>query len=134
MRDPFTYFADQAPNHALTTSEFSPQALGLTLQMANVLLLLAPVAALCCFTSDPTTTRGYLLAVAFADYGHIYGTYRAVGPVYFANPAEWNGMVWGSVGVSAVLNVLRWLTVLGIFGGLKVSEERAGRAEIKKRN
>ncbi|KAK3322665.1 hypothetical protein B0H66DRAFT_554912 [Apodospora peruviana] len=118
--DPFAYFADQAPNHAITASNsFPPQALGLTLQMLNVLLLLAPIAVLCSFSRDATTARAYLLAVALADYGHIYGTYRAVGADYFWNPAGWNGMVAGSVGVSAALNVLRLLTLAGGFGPIR---------------
>jgi hypothetical protein len=133
MRDPFAYYADQAPNFVVTAAEFPPQALGLTLQMANVLLLLAPLAVVCSWARDPTTARGYLLAVALADYGHIYGTYRAVGPAYFRDVAGWNDMVWGSVGVSAVLNILRWLTLLGAFGRLTGPDGVPGRGSAKKR-
>ncbi len=34
----------QAPAHAVSASSFSPQALGVTLQLTNVLLLLAGLA------------------------------------------------------------------------------------------
>ena len=43
MRDPLTYFTDQAPNIGVRAADFSPQALGVTLQLGNVLLLLAAI-------------------------------------------------------------------------------------------
>ena len=116
MTDPLRFFRDQAPIHTLPTTSLTPQAEALTLQMLNVLLLLAPMALICCWTTNSTTTKWYLISVAFADLGHIYATYRGVGHEYFMNPAEWNDMVWGNVGVSAFLHVNRWLAVLGVFG------------------
>ncbi|KAK0713731.1 hypothetical protein B0T26DRAFT_678028 [Lasiosphaeria miniovina] len=121
MRDPATYFADQAPNYAVNAGQFVPQALGLTLQMANVLLLLALLAWVCCWSRDPATARGFLVAVAFADWGHLYAVYRTVGLDLFLNPAAWNGNVAGNIGASAVLNVLRWLTVFGVFGPVQAA-------------
>ncbi|KAK3376069.1 hypothetical protein B0T24DRAFT_676961 [Lasiosphaeria ovina] len=126
MRDPATFFADQAPNHAVNASQFVPQALGLTLQMANVLLLLALLAWVCCWSRDPTTARGFLVAVAFADWGHLYAVYRTVGLDLFLNPAAWNGNVAGNIGASAVLNLLRWLTVFGFFGPVQAAAVSTG--------
>lgn len=103
---------------------FPPQAEALTLQMLNVLLLLAPMALICCWTLNPTTTKAYLFAVALADYGHIYATYRGVGAEYFWNVGGWNDMVWGNVGVSGVLNVLRLATLVGAFGRVEGVDER----------
>jgi hypothetical protein len=60
--------------------------------------------------------RRYCLAVAVADYGHIYATYKAVGPEYFWNFAGWNDTTIGNVGVSVALNVVRLATVAGVFG------------------
>lgn len=91
----------------------------MTLQLGNVLLLLAPMAIICCWTKHPEITFWYLIAVAFADFGHIYAVYAAVGPKLFWSPSEWNDMIAGNVGASAFLNVNRWLTVLGIFGKLR---------------
>lgn len=120
MQNPHEYFAIQVPNASTTTTDFSPQALCVTLQILNVLLLLAPLAVVCCFSRDPATAKGYLFSVALADYGHIYATYRAVGTDVFLDPSRWNHMVWGAVGASVVLNVLRWLTLLGAFGPVAV--------------
>ncbi|KXX78370.1 hypothetical protein MMYC01_206019 [Madurella mycetomatis] len=116
MRDPAGYFANQVPNKTAATDALSPEALGVTLQLTNVLLLLTAMAVVCCFSRDPATVKGYLAAVAFADYGHIYAAYRAVGAEIFFSPSQWNSMVWGGVGCSAVLNAIRWLTLFGAFG------------------
>lgn len=118
MKDPFNYFAGQAPNFPISIHEFNPQALAMTLQLGNVLLLLAPVAIICCWTKHSEVAFWYLIVVGFADFGHIYATYAAVGPEYFLYPAGWNDMVAGNVGASAFLNINRWLTVLGMFGKL----------------
>ncbi|KAG7287233.1 hypothetical protein NEMBOFW57_006739 [Staphylotrichum longicolle] len=119
MRDPLAYFANQVPGSgdpSARAAAFSPEAVGVTLQLLNVLLLLAPLAVVCSFSRDPATVKGYLAAVALADYGHIYATYRSVGDDVFFNPSQWNDMVGANVGVSAVLNVLRLLTLFGAFG------------------
>jgi hypothetical protein len=117
MRDPLAYFINQVPgNDSPGTANFSPEALGVTLQLLNVLLLLAPVAVVCSFSRDPATAKGYLAAVALADYGHIYATYRSIGHDVFFDPSQWNDMIWGNVGVSVALNVMRWSTVFGAFG------------------
>ncbi|KAI1090855.1 hypothetical protein F5B19DRAFT_461311 [Rostrohypoxylon terebratum] len=117
LSDPTAFFAAQAP--PFTASAVPPQALVPLLQLANVYLLLAALAVLCAFTSHRSIARWYLVAVALADYGHVWATYRGVGEQAFWNVSEWNDMLWGGVGVSAVLNVLRWLTVLGAFGRLR---------------
>lgn len=114
--DPYAYFAMQVPHSQLSPPDFQPQALVLTLQTGNILLLLAAIAVICCWTPCATTTRRFLVAVAFADYGHIYGTYAGMGWDAFVDVRGWNDAVWGSVGASAILNVFRWLTVLGAFG------------------
>lgn len=98
--------------------------------MGNVLLLLAAVAVICCFTTYPDIPKKYLVAVALADFGHVYAAYAALGDEYFWDVSKWNDMTWGNVGVSVFLNVNRWLTVLGIFGSIKESRV----ALEKKRN
>lgn len=84
--------------------------------MGNVLLLLAFMAVICCFTNYADIPKKYLVAVALADFGHIYATYAALGDDYFWDVSKWNDMIWGNVGVSVFLNINRWLTVLGLFG------------------
>ena len=120
MNDPFTYYAGQVPLHNLNQEEHFPgQALSITMQFGNVLLLLAALALVCCFSPSSATARWYLIAVAFADYGHIYASYCSLDPDVFWNPAQWNDFLAGAIGASAILNVARWLTVLGAFGPLK---------------
>ncbi|KAL1837581.1 hypothetical protein VTK73DRAFT_4646 [Phialemonium thermophilum] len=119
VTDPFRYYAGGVPTVPLRESDFQPQARAMTFQTGNILLLLAALAVVCCWTPRAATKRWYLVAVALADYGHIYGTYLGLGPEAFWDVSQWNDAVWGAVGVSGFLNVFRWLTVLGVFGGLR---------------
>ncbi|KAI0115167.1 hypothetical protein F4814DRAFT_309471 [Daldinia grandis] len=124
VRDPAAFFAAQAPNHphphpaTLPSEPISPPALVLLLQLANVYLLLAGLAVVCSWTPHASVARGYLAVVALADYGHVWACYRGVGPELFWAPAGWNHVLWGAVGGSLVLNVLRWFTVRGLFRAL----------------
>ncbi|KAM7210601.1 hypothetical protein V8F06_014009 [Rhypophila decipiens] len=130
MNSPQEFFAGLVPEHPITAKEFPPQALGMTLQMANVMLLLALLALVACFSQDSFTVKTYLAAVALADYGHIYGAYKAVGDEYFWNVRGWNDVVIGHVGVSAVLNLFRLLTLAGAFG--KIGNDGQGPVTAKK--
>lgn len=130
LTSPLHFFTSQAPNPTLPpTTTFTPQAEALTLQLLNVLLLLAPMSLICCWTTNSTTTKWYLIAVAFADLGHVYATYRGVGYEYFVNPSGWNDMVWGNVGVSLFLHVNRWAAVMGVFGRVGVVEGEGRKRE-----
>ncbi|KAI0456147.1 hypothetical protein F5B21DRAFT_468872 [Xylaria acuta] len=132
LQDPFTFYARQAQNHELPAgpSSFPPQAQILTLQLVNVYLLLAAMAVICSWTTHARTARWYLAAVALADYGHIWACYVGVGLDLLLQPAEWNDMLWGSVGVSVFLNIVRLSTLAGVFGAVKNSDE--GSAKKKK--
>ena len=126
--DPQRYYADQAPQGILSDHVFTPQSLSLTLQFGNVLLLLAAMAIVCCFTNHAEVARRYLIAVALADVGHIYSVYTALGDKVFWDLNEWNQMMAGNVGVTIFLNINRWLTVAGLFGKI------GGRASAGKKN
>ncbi|KAI1212435.1 uncharacterized protein F4807DRAFT_371211 [Annulohypoxylon truncatum] len=117
LENPTAFFAAQAP--PFSADAVPPQALVLLLQLTNVYLLLAAVAVLCSWTSHASIAKWYLVAVALADYGHVHACYRGVGPDVFWDTSSWNAMLWGGVGVSAALNVLRWATLLGAFGRLR---------------
>ncbi|KAI1154194.1 hypothetical protein F4825DRAFT_412329 [Nemania diffusa] len=129
LQDPFTFYARQAQNYALPAdpSSFPPQAQIMTLQLVNVYLLLAAMAVICTWTPHARTARWYLAAVSLADYGHIYACYVGVGLDLLLRPAEWNDMLWGSVGVSAFLNAVRLLTLAGAFGTVVDSKEELGK-------
>ncbi|KAI0408807.1 hypothetical protein F4802DRAFT_368027 [Xylaria palmicola] len=126
LRDPSAFYVRQAQNHELPAdaSAFPPQALIMTLQLVNVYLLLAAMAVICSWTTHAGITRLYLAAVALADYGHIWACYVGVGLDLFLRPAEWNDMLWGSVGVSVFLNIVRLLTLAGVFGAVRDGEQR----------
>ncbi|KAI1819320.1 hypothetical protein F4861DRAFT_527433 [Xylaria intraflava] len=135
LKDPFAFYAQQAQNHELlppTTdpSSFPPQAQIVTLQLANVYLLLAAVGVICSWTDHARTARWYLAVVSLADYGHIWACYVGVGLELFLKPSEWDSMLWGSVGVSIFLNVVRLSTLAGAFGAVKDGE---GPGSLKKK-
>ncbi|KAI8634771.1 hypothetical protein F5Y19DRAFT_469825 [Xylariaceae sp. FL1651] len=130
LKDPFAFYATQAHTHELAPpatdpSSFPPQAQVLTLQLANVFLLLAALAVVCSWTTRASVARWYLVAVALADYGHVWACYVGLGADVLLNPAEWNDMLWGSVGASLVLNVVRLLTLAGVFGPVRDADEPA---------
>ncbi|KAF2165428.1 hypothetical protein M409DRAFT_24278 [Zasmidium cellare ATCC 36951] len=121
--DPIAFYASQTPNH-FSPASLPPQAETLTLQLLNILLLLAAMALICSWTLNPSTTKAYLFVVALADYGHIYATYRAVESEYFWDVGMWNLVVWGNVGVKLVLNAVRVATLLGWFGEVRGVDQR----------
>lgn len=57
--------------------------------------------------------------IALGDLGHIYSSYKVMGPEIFWNFNEYNDMMWGNIGVSAFLHVNRLATVFGVFGRVK---------------
>jgi hypothetical protein len=125
LRTPEQYYADQTPNAELAKLGFTPQALSLTLQLGNVLLLLAAMAIICCWTTHADVTQKYLVAVALADLGHIYGAYRGLGDTVFWDVTQWNEMAYGNIGASSFLHINRWMTVAGLFGRLGAHGDRS---------
>ncbi|KAI1430854.1 hypothetical protein GGR50DRAFT_682797 [Xylaria sp. CBS 124048] len=135
LKDPFTFYANQAQNHKLPQpstdpSSFPPQAQIMTLQLVNVYLLLAAMAVICSWTLHANITRWYLAAVALADYGHIWACYVGVGLELLLKPSEWNDLLWGSVGVSLFLNVVRLATLAGVFGALQDGQGGPGKNKV----
>lgn len=116
MQDSTTYYAKQVPDPSFLHSIIPAPALSVTLQLVNVLLLLAAFAIICCFTNHSDIVKKYLFVVALADLGHIYAVYCGMGEEYFWNPNKWNDMTCGNIGMSVFLNINRWATLLGLFG------------------
>ena len=79
-------------------------------------MLLAGIAIICCWTPHADIVRLYLFVVAVADIGHVWSHYRSMGDEFFWDFAQWNDLIWGSVGVSVFLNINRWATLFGLFG------------------
>jgi hypothetical protein len=105
----------------------TPQAEVLVLQWANIFVLLAGMAVVCCWTLHADIVKKYLFVVAIADLGHIWSVYRSLGSAYFWSLGEWNDLIWGAVGVSVFLNINRWATLLGLFGIVEPSKNPSKR-------
>ncbi|KAH7139288.1 hypothetical protein B0J11DRAFT_564095 [Dendryphion nanum] len=94
-----------------------PGALILSYSVGNVFLVLAGIAIVCtAITREPSVAKGYLLVIALGDLGHIYASYKQMGPDVFWNFGGYNDLMWGNIGASAFLHVNRLATVLGVFG------------------
>ncbi|KAH9906241.1 hypothetical protein F4778DRAFT_725082 [Xylariomycetidae sp. FL2044] len=138
LLDPTTFYQSQVPPAVLSTTTnltppIPPQGLVLTLQVVNVYALLAAMALICCWTTNAATAKWYCFAVALADYGHIWACYRGVGPEVFWDPlGSWNDMLWGGVGASAFLNLVRWGTLVGVFGRVGGSTKGKGKGKGKR--
>jgi hypothetical protein len=106
------------PNAATTSIEPIPSsAIILSYSTANIFVLLAGIAIICTvITRDANVTKWYLGIVAIADLGHIYSSYKVMGPQVFWNFSGYNDLMWGNIGFSALLHVNRVATLLGIFG------------------
>ncbi|KAF2133553.1 hypothetical protein P153DRAFT_393365 [Dothidotthia symphoricarpi CBS 119687] len=115
---PSTFVSDQIPSTPTTLLTPIPSsALVLAHSMGNVFVLLAGLAVLCtAVTRDAKVTKWYLAIVAGADVGHIYSSYRIMGPGVFWDFAAYNDTMWGNIGFSAFLHVTRVATLLGLFG------------------
>lgn len=129
VNDPTDYYVRQHYDVSLQRIPLTPQALLLVLQTGNIFLLLAGLAIVCCWTAHADIAKKYLFVVAVADLGHIWSTHRSLGDGYFWDFAQWNDLVWGSVGVSAFLNINRWATLLGIFGRVGASASSSNKRE-----
>lgn len=112
-------YQDMDESTSVGVVPFPPQAQVLTYQQAIGALVMSSASVVCCWSDSARTARHFITAIAVMDYVHIYATYLGVGPDVFWNPREWNHMLWGDVVVTMVFNVLRWSTVLGVFGGTK---------------
>ena len=124
------YYISQLPGATTLTTVVTPQALSLSLQIGNVLLLLNFMALICCWTHHPDIAKKYLVAVALADFGHIYAVYASLGDDIFWDVSKWNNMVWGNIGASVFLNLNRWATVLGLFGTVGGRKASAGKRKM----
>ena len=91
LSNPQEYHNAQVPS-AIPHPPITPSTTALVLQLSNILLLLAALALLCCWTPYPEIARRYLMIVAVADIGHIYSCYAAMGSTQFWDFANYNDM------------------------------------------
>ncbi|KAJ5594306.1 uncharacterized protein N7459_000514 [Penicillium hispanicum] len=109
------FIAGQTP-HA-TPPVPHPSSTALAYQLGNLYSLMFLVGVAVLHTSkEPRVLRNYLIGLAFADIGHVYATYLAMGWASFADVAGWNALTWGNVGATGFLFVNRILYLSGAFG------------------
>jgi hypothetical protein len=118
FNDASNFMSRQLPDTATTAiTPMPPSAIIMSYSVANVFLLLGGLAILCTvITRDANVTKWYLGMVACGDLGHIYASYKVMGPQVFWDFAQYNDVMWGNIGFSAVLHVNRVATLLGLFG------------------
>ncbi|KAF2733131.1 hypothetical protein EJ04DRAFT_513459 [Polyplosphaeria fusca] len=115
--DPSTFISKQVPTSSSVLASPSAGATCLSYTIGNVYLLLGALAILCtAITRENRVAWWYLFFIACGDLGHIYSSYKAMGPESFWNFNEYNDMMWGNIGASAFLHVNRGLTLIGVFG------------------
>ncbi|OCK85778.1 hypothetical protein K432DRAFT_377289 [Lepidopterella palustris CBS 459.81] len=114
--DPTRFATTQVPDDGTI---LTPSIACLSYTIGNIFLLLLLVAVLCLFISrEARVARFYLLFVALGDLGHIYSSYRAMGPRKFWDFGNYNDIMWGNIGASAFLCVNRVATLMGVFGAV----------------
>jgi len=68
-------------------------------------------------TSELKVVRAYLWALWLGDIGHVGLTLFAMGWDGTMDIGNWNPVIWGNIGATAALFLMRSLYFLGVFGG-----------------
>ncbi|KAK4460553.1 hypothetical protein QBC42DRAFT_298469 [Cladorrhinum samala] len=124
LLSPYWYYSIQSPQSPLpisvgpTAASFPPQAEGTTIQLVNLFVVLGLTGAFCAFSRDPRTVKGFLVAYGLGDFGHVWALYKGLGGQggKFWDVGVWNDAVWGGVAASVVFGLVRWSSLLGVFG------------------
>ncbi|KPI44015.1 40S ribosomal protein S4 [Cyphellophora attinorum] len=122
---PTDFYNAQDPTYTPTTLSLTkpmvPTAAALlTAQTANAYAVFALLALAFSWTTHARSVKIYLLCVGFGDIGHMLATYKVLGgDVVFDPLGKWTVMVWGHLGIGMALNVVRWGTLVGVFGPLE---------------
>lgn len=61
--------------------------------------------------------KAYLWALWLGDIGHVGLTLFAMGWKGTLDVGKWNAVIWGNIGVTGFLFVMRSLYFAGVFGG-----------------
>ncbi|KAF2457519.1 hypothetical protein BDY21DRAFT_344070 [Lineolata rhizophorae] len=97
----------------------------LALQLANLYLLLCLLGLLVLHTTrEPAVVKAYLCALWLGDVGHVAVSAWAVGWQGLRAWRAWTAAIWGNVGVTVLLWLLRTAYLAGLFGGEKEEEEK----------
>lgn len=113
------FITDQIPGLAGPES-VHPTSAALAFQLANLYGLLSILGIGVCYsTTEPRVLRNYLYALAIADVGHIYVTYRCMGHDRFVDVINWNVLTWGNIGITGFLMINRIAYLAGLFGDAK---------------
>ncbi|EAW09279.1 uncharacterized protein ACLA_034820 [Aspergillus clavatus NRRL 1] len=123
-----SFITGQIPN-STPPGTIHPTSASLAFQLSNLYGLLCLLGiGICHATTEPKVLRNYLVALAIADFGHIYATYAWMGREAFVDVANWNALTWGNVGITGFLMVNRIAYLAGIFGEAKAAKDAMKRA------
>ncbi|KAH6634740.1 hypothetical protein B0J18DRAFT_417035 [Chaetomium sp. MPI-SDFR-AT-0129] len=125
------YFVNRS---ATINSDLTGPAIGAVLQLVNLILLLAPISVMCCFSRDPRTVKWYLTAKALADCLHASASFMVFSYEPPFGSLEWNDKVWVNVWGSLGRALLRQLTLLGVFGSVSAEDDGKDSKNGEKKN
>ena len=127
---PRTFIYDQLPSYPTPDQSIAipPTEQILALQLGNAYLLLAflGVFILNQQHADRSTVRAYLSALWLGDIGHLAATAWAMGWRDFVNVNIWTSSIWGNVGGTMMLWLVRTAWLMGYW------DEREKRQEERK--
>ncbi|KAF4466063.1 hypothetical protein FALBO_7076 [Fusarium albosuccineum] len=115
VTNPAWFIGEQVPQkHVPVTPESS---IVVAWQLGNLYLLLAFIGlAVLSTTSENKVVRAYLVALWLGDVGHIGFSCYGLGWNRLMNPAGWNAMTWGNIGMTLFLLLTRTAYFTGLFG------------------
>lgn len=112
----------QIPSTILSTPLTATNRI-LALQLGNVYGLIGMIGIGVLYsTSEARVVRNYLLACAIGDVGHLWFTYVGMGHDAFVDVQGWNSLVWGNIGFTLFLLIVRVLYLSGLLGEDRVVE------------
>lgn len=128
MLYPRTFIYDQLPSYRTPdlSTPIPPTEQILALQLGNVYLLLAFLGIFILNQShaDRSTARAYLSALWLGDLGHLAATAWVMGWQDFVNVRIWTSSIWGNVGGTIALWLVRTAWLLGYWDESETGQDK----------
>lgn len=105
VMSPEWFSAQQIPSTPM--SDMTSNSRVVAMQLCNLYALLAFIGiGVLSTTKEYNVIRGYLIALAIGDVGHLYVTSAVLGLERFIDVRQWNAMAWGNIGVTVSLKTI----------------------------
>ena len=82
-------------------------------------------------TTEPKVAHAYIWALWLGDIGHVGFTLYAMGWEQSLAFDTWNAVVWGNVGATVFLFLMRCLYLLGFFGPDRIPNSKPSERKSK---